>query len=461
MQVSLSRLILIPILWLVISALSIQPVAAQQGGNRAALLVRDGDGNVTSKCVSFAEESISGEELLNRSGLSVTTKDWGVGKTLCSINGYGCPPPKDCWCRCQGATCEYWAYYHWIGNAWKFSNVGISNYQVKDGALEGLAWGAGTYGSSGAIPPTTNFDAICLPSTATSTPTPTRTPTPTPTRTLTPTSPPTASQEAGGSTSETPPSGSPPQILFEATTSSLMPNACAILRWVAWDAQQVTLNGTAVAVQDRREVCLQTTQRYILVATNAAGQAHEELVITVMGASSQTATSTPRSSEAPDVRATPAQTMTAPPAAKGATPPALPPSPLSAQTPAADGLSVVPVAHAQAAPLATATRFQVQVTPTAVTARAGALGAPAPTRSVARRPIAPGQPTATPILIARVKMAGAADGAGSTTQPTPDRATAPPGQGLRLALLPGYAAYSLMAAMLVSVGVVVTRRKRL
>jgi len=458
MQVSMSRLILIPVVWLMIGALSVQPAAAQGGGNRAALIVRDGAGNVTTKCVTFAEESISSEELLNRSGLSVTTKDWGDGKTLCSINGYGCPPPKDCWCRCQNGPCEFWAYYHWIGNAWQFSNVGISRHQVKNGALEGFAWGAGVYGSSGAIPPTISYDAICLPPTATATPTPTRTLTPTATPTPTPTATTTTSPGAGGSTSEPTPSGSLPQVRFETTASSLTPNACAILRWVAWDAQQVTLNGTAVAPQDRREVCPQTTQRYILAATNAAGQAQGELVITVVGAASQTATSTPRPPETPDVQPTPSPTLTVRPAGGGAALPT-PSSPPPAQTPAAEGLSIVPVANAQAAPLATATRAPAPATPTAVAEPMRVPGAPPPTRAVARRPITPGQPTATPILIARAPAGGAA-GAGSTTQPAADGVARSPDRGFRLALLPGYAAYSLMAALLVSVGVVAAQKKR-
>ncbi len=162
MHIGMSRLILALILLEAMSAFLTQPVAAQGGGNRAALVVRDGDGRITSRCVTFPEGSISGEELLNRSGLNISMKNWGIGKTVCSIDSYGCPPPKDCWCRCQGADCEYWAYYHWTGDAWQFSSVGVSSFRVRDGALEGLAWGAGTYGSSGAIPPTMTFDAICL-----------------------------------------------------------------------------------------------------------------------------------------------------------------------------------------------------------------------------------------------------------------------------------------------------------
>ncbi len=137
-------------------------VSAQGGGNRAALVVRGGDGSVQTKCVSFAEPAISGEELLNRSGMTVVINpNLGSGGAVCSINGYGCAfPTEDCFCKCQGAKCEYWAYYHWVGGAWQYSQVGATGYQVKNGALEGWSWGQGNF-SSGTIPPTVKFEDIC------------------------------------------------------------------------------------------------------------------------------------------------------------------------------------------------------------------------------------------------------------------------------------------------------------
>ena len=162
MQVSMSRLILIPILLLVTGILCVQPVAAQGGGNRAALIVRDGDGSVQTKCISFSEPTISGKELLQRSGMTVVINpNLGSGGAVCSINGYGCAyPTADCFCKCQGAKCEYWAYYHWVGGAWQYSQVGATGYQVQNGALEGWSWGQGNF-SSGTIPATVKFEDIC------------------------------------------------------------------------------------------------------------------------------------------------------------------------------------------------------------------------------------------------------------------------------------------------------------
>jgi hypothetical protein len=440
------------------------PVTAQGGGNRAALIVRDGAGKVATKCVTFAEESISGEELLNRSGFSVTTKDWGVGKTVCSLNGYGCLPPEDCWCKCQGTSCEYWAYYHWIGDVWRFSNVGVSSSQVKAGALVGFAWGAGTYGSSGAIPPTTSFDAICLPPTATPTSAPTRAPSPTPTLTLTPSSTPTATQAAGGSTPGNLPSSSLPEVLFEATASSVMPNACTVLRWVTWDAQQISLDGVAVAGQDRREVCPQATQRYVLTASSPAGQVYKELTISVIGAAAQPAQAAPpaappAASVGSDSQASPLPTPIATQPAESAARPV--PTPLP-QPPAPREAALGAVAYAQPAPA------EMPVRPSSATSAIAAvptfdlsfLPTPSATRPVVRRQIAEGQATPTPILMARVAAVENLARPGPNTAATSALPPSSSERGFRMSLLPGYGAFVLMAAMLVGAGAVVVRRKR-
>jgi hypothetical protein len=135
-------------------------VSAQDGPNRAALIVRYEDGSVETKCIAFSEPAISGEELLQRSGLTVVI-DYNAltGGAVCSINGLGCSI-QDCFCRCQGTDCQYWAYYHWADGAWQYSQLGASGYQVKNGALEGWSWGPGNF-SSGTEPPPARFDEIC------------------------------------------------------------------------------------------------------------------------------------------------------------------------------------------------------------------------------------------------------------------------------------------------------------
>ena len=135
-------------------------VGAQDGGSRAALVVRYEDGSVETKCVAFSEPAMTGEELLQRSGLAVVM-DYNAmtGGAVCSIQGIGCSV-QDCFCRCQGADCQYWAYYHWVDGGWRYSQLGASGYQIKNGSLEGWSWGPGNF-SSGTEPPAIKFEEIC------------------------------------------------------------------------------------------------------------------------------------------------------------------------------------------------------------------------------------------------------------------------------------------------------------
>jgi hypothetical protein len=154
-------------LLLVVLALSWAAAAgAQDGDNRAALVIRYEDGSVETTCVAFSEPTISGEELLQRSGLTVVM-DYNAlaGGAVCSIKGLGCSV-QDCFCRCQGTDCRYWAYYHWVDGGWQYSQMGASGFQVKNGSLEGWSWGPGNF-SSGTEPPAVRFEEICTQTTAT------------------------------------------------------------------------------------------------------------------------------------------------------------------------------------------------------------------------------------------------------------------------------------------------------
>jgi len=161
-----SRIILL--LTLLVMALGWQVCRAQEP-NRAAVVIRFGDGSTTSACVSFSEETVSGAELLRRSGLTVIMDPHsGFGEAVCKIsdgqNADGCEyPAQECFCQCQSAECVYWAYYHLQGGRWVYSEVGPSNWQVKNGDVEGYAWGPGSRegGNSEAEPPPARFDEIC------------------------------------------------------------------------------------------------------------------------------------------------------------------------------------------------------------------------------------------------------------------------------------------------------------
>jgi hypothetical protein len=452
----MTRLTRLLLAWLLLLAgLTGLPVAAQEGVNRAAIVVRYPDGAVWKSCVSFSEPSITGEELLRRSGLTIVADySSGLGGAVCSINGSGCAyPAQDCFCRCQGVDCQYWAYFHWAGGGWQYSQVGASVYQVGNGALEGWSWGPGNF-SSGTEPPSISFAEICVSPTASPTLTATASPTGTPTRIPSPTP-----------TSAPVPVSLAPQTVFEISASSLAAGACAVLKWVTWDADRVTLNGEIVMAQDRQEVCPAVTRRYVLVATNAAGQTTRELTINV---------ATPVAGPSPVPQE---QAMQSEPGEQVT--PVLPqPMPGPTATPQALPVTAVQSTEVVAAraPGALWPAVQAQELPLAASAPAPAvvaLPSPRPTAIPTatpepRRPVgADGQPTPTRILLARVPPAGqgASERAlGPVLEATPGHGSGmnyvPPDRGFSKTLLPGYAAYLFTAALLVGVGAAVVRRRQ-
>ena len=157
------RTLLLPLLLTVLCLLAGESVAHAQGGDHhAGLVIRYADGSVQTQCVAFSEPSITGEELLQRSGLAVTLDyNAGLGGAVCSINNQGCAfPAQECFCKCTGTQCEYWAYYHRIDDGWQYSQLSPSIYPVADRALEGWAWGQGNF-FAGAKPPLLTFADVC------------------------------------------------------------------------------------------------------------------------------------------------------------------------------------------------------------------------------------------------------------------------------------------------------------
>ncbi|MHB8685211.1 MAG: hypothetical protein ACYC9X_12905, partial [Dehalococcoidia bacterium] len=109
--------------------------------HRAALVVTFSNGTPTKRfCVEFTEPSISGLELLQRSGLPVVTSGGGLGAAVCAIDGVGSTDASS-YSTCLGHGSS-WAYYQYAAGAWRLSPVGASTTVVSDGAVEGWAWGS-------------------------------------------------------------------------------------------------------------------------------------------------------------------------------------------------------------------------------------------------------------------------------------------------------------------------------
>jgi len=143
--------------------------AAADQPNRAGLVVTFSDGSTVSRCVEFAEEQISGAELLKRPGLPLVLWGTGAGAAVCKVADEGCDNPNDCFCRCDGSGCRYWAYYTLEEGQWRYASAGASARKVHDGDVDGWAWGAGKIGE-GATPALLTFEEICPPTSPTSAP---------------------------------------------------------------------------------------------------------------------------------------------------------------------------------------------------------------------------------------------------------------------------------------------------
>lgn len=149
------------------------PVAAQEE-NRAGLMIVHGDGSVATQCIAFAEESISGAELLTRSQLDLSMEASSMGATICRIDGEGCNfPTESCFCQCQGSPCIYWSYWRLTEGEWRYSNIGAGNALVRAGDVDGWRWGAGTVDKAES-PPVTTFEEICIESKQSAAPEPTQ-----------------------------------------------------------------------------------------------------------------------------------------------------------------------------------------------------------------------------------------------------------------------------------------------
>lgn len=140
-----------------------QSIAAQGDGHQyhAAVVVQYASGEVDARCVGFDQESISGYDALLAAGFNVVAEGSAMGAMVCSIDSVGCDYPNEsCACKCQGGDCTYWAYSHLLDGVWQYSKLGAGSYKVRDGAVEGWAWGGGSV-ERGSTPPVISWGDVC------------------------------------------------------------------------------------------------------------------------------------------------------------------------------------------------------------------------------------------------------------------------------------------------------------
>lgn len=150
--------------WLILLGLLLAPLLLAtrlQGDepNQAALVARLDDERVETRCVTFADETISGHALLERSGLEYVVDATSAGVFVCSVEGQGCPA-NDCRCECRGDPCIYWSYWRLREGEWQYASVGATLTEVRNGDVEGWSWGPGSV-TAAIPPPAVTFEEVC------------------------------------------------------------------------------------------------------------------------------------------------------------------------------------------------------------------------------------------------------------------------------------------------------------
>jgi hypothetical protein len=121
---------------------TVSSCAAGKGLGHVALVVEHGDGRLVVTCVAFSGPTISGAEVLRRSGIEYATTGYaGLGQAVCQLDGEPATYPASCWTD----SGRYWAMFGArAGGAWTPSSLGISSQTFRDGDAEGFRYAAQT-----------------------------------------------------------------------------------------------------------------------------------------------------------------------------------------------------------------------------------------------------------------------------------------------------------------------------
>jgi hypothetical protein len=195
---------------------------AGSGPHHASLVVEHGNLVTIQRCVAFSTATITGDQLLELSGIKYETQPFGFGKAVCQIDA---EPPS--FSACLPPSQEpYWAMFvSRDRRSWTLSDLGISSQTFADGDAEGFRYDPQT--GAAAPPPI---------------PTPCPSPTPVPTATLKPPSAatprPTATLKPLSVATPRPPAGATPQptpttspsLAAEATSALVSPSPVALVQ---------------------------------------------------------------------------------------------------------------------------------------------------------------------------------------------------------------------------------------
>lgn len=137
-------------------------IGAVAADGEVGLVVQE-DGEATTYCIAYTGDGITGEDLLERAGLTVG-QFGGSARTVCSIGDTGCDDASSfasCFCQCQGGSCVYWAFFtREHGKDWVYSSLAFNLLKAEDGDVHGWKWGPGGP-SSAPAPVDITFEQVC------------------------------------------------------------------------------------------------------------------------------------------------------------------------------------------------------------------------------------------------------------------------------------------------------------
>lgn len=220
---------------LTVALLSVRP--AHAAIHHAALVIQHSSGSLITRCVAFAEEQITGLQLIERSGMQYEAQDFGsIGSAICQLDREPSTVPPGCF-----GSGPYWQYFHRQGGGWQNSALGASSSTLHDGDMDGWHFTPGAKQAPGNVA----FAAVCAPPPApTVTPVATATYQPTPAHTATPPGETASIATPSPGTQALAPSVSPPAATaLAATEPPTRPPPGSLGPWLLLGGAVVVLTG--------------------------------------------------------------------------------------------------------------------------------------------------------------------------------------------------------------------------
>jgi hypothetical protein len=136
---------------LMAALLSIRP--AHAAIHHAALVIEHASGSVITRCVAFAEDQITGLQVVERSGVQHEEQSFGsIGAAMCQLDAEPSTVPPGCF-----GSGPYWQYFHRQGGGWQTSAFGASSSVLRDGDMDGWHYAAGANQAPGNVA----FASVC------------------------------------------------------------------------------------------------------------------------------------------------------------------------------------------------------------------------------------------------------------------------------------------------------------